>query len=283
MEAGLYVVSTPIGNLSDVTRRAVDTLREATVCYAEDTRRTGRFLASLGISLPLRSLHAHNEAARARELVERVREGQACVLVSDAGTPAVSDPGRRVVEAVLDAGLPVVPIPGPSAVVAALAVSGLPAETFLFLGFPPKAGAERSRWLRRAAGAGMTVVAFESPRRVGALLSALAESGLADRLCVVCRELTKLHEEVVRGPLGELAHQFAGQEVRGEVTLVFQGGSDEVREPDLAEATRLARDLAGAGSSTRDIAERLQEAFGLSRNDAYELGLRASRPTSEDA
>ncbi len=276
METALYVVSTPIGNLADASGRAADTLRSVAVCYAEDTRRTGRLLAALGAEAPLRSLHAHNEASRIEEVLTRLRQGRSCALVADAGTPSISDPGRRLVEAVLEAGLRVVSIPGPSAVTAALAVSGLPADHFLFLGFPPRGGGERATWLERAATAGMTVVAFESPRRVGALLRSLEEAGLGDRPCVLCRELTKLHEEVRRATVRALAAEFSEGEARGEVTLVFEGGPPAAEAPaDREAAERAARRLAAEGLSTRDVAERLREGHGLARNEAYEMALRA--------
>lgn len=278
MESALYVVSTPIGNLGDLTARAADVLREADVVYAEDTRRTGKLLAAVGgVEAALRSLHAHNEAARAGEILQRLRAGGICALVSDAGTPAVSDPGRRVVAAVHEAGLRVIPVPGPSAVLAALAAAGLPADRFLFAGFPPRSGASREEWMTWVAASPATVVAFESPRRLEALLEDLVEAGLGERACCVGRELTKLHEETLRGTVADVLAGLHGRDVRGEVTLVLEGatggdGWEEEREA-VEEA---AGAMAAAGHSTRDIAERLQEEFGVPRNDAYRLGLRAA-------
>ncbi len=286
VDPALYVVSTPIGNLADITRRAVEVLGHVSVCYAEDTRRTGRLLAALGADVPLRSLHAHNEAARVEEVLARLREKQACALVSDAGTPVVSDPGRRLVDAVLEAGLPVVPVPGPSAVMAALAISGLPADRFLFLGFPPRGGEARRQWLERVARAESTVVVFESPRRLAALLRDLEGSGLGERDGVVCRELTKLHEEVRRGTVSELRRQYDAADVRGEVTVVLRGGEGEPGHgaaDDPAAARTVARTLSASGLRTREIAAKLQERCGLARNEAYELALGAEEAGREPA
>lgn len=275
MAGVLYVVSTPIGNREDLTPRAASVLADADVCFAEDTRRTGRLLAHLGIDATLRSLHAHNEAARVEEVLARLSGGEDCALVTDAGTPTVSDPGRRVVAAALEAGHHVAPVPGPTAVGAALSVSGLPADEFLFLGFPPRKGASRHEWLRRALDSSFTVVAYESPKRLARLLDDLVAGGAADRAAVVCRELTKLHEEVVRGTTQELRDRYEAEEARGEVTLVLEGRAGPPPGAPRAEVERAARKLAGAGASTRDIADRLRERFGLSRNEAYEVGLRA--------
>jgi len=273
MSGVLYLVSTPIGNLGDLTFRAKAILEAAHVCYAEDTRRTGRLLAGLDLKVPLRSLHAHNEAARAGEVIERLRAGEECALVSDAGTPIISDPGRRVVNAVLDAGLKVVPIPGPSAVTAALVASGFDGDRFSFLGFPPRSGRDRSRWLELATGSSLTWVAFESPKRLHRLLSDLAEHGLGDRRAAVCRELTKLHEEVRRDTIAGLARVYQGQEVRGEVTVVVEGGP--VPGGPVIDPRVRAAELADAGCGAREIATRLREELGLSRNEAYDLGLLA--------
>ncbi len=271
MSGVLYLVSTPIGNLADLTIRARTTLETADVCYAEDTRRTGRLLAHLDLKVTLRSLHAHNEAARTGEIIERVQAGQACAVVSDAGTPAISDPGRRVVNAVLNAGLRVVPIPGPSAVTAALVASGFEADRFSFLGFPPRSGRDRARWLALATGSGLTWVAFESPKRLHRLLADLVNEGLGVRRGAVCRELTKLHEEVRRDTIAGLAGVYQDQEVRGEVTVVVEGGP--VPGGPVVDPRGRATELADAGCGAREIATRLQEELGLSRNEAYDLGL----------
>lgn len=273
MEAGLYVIGTPIGNLGDLTRRAAETLPEMDVVYAEDTRRTGRLLESLGTDVPLRSLHEHNEARRVEEITDRLADGERVGLVTDAGTPAVSDPGRRAVAEALEAGHRVSPVPGASAVTTALSVSGLEADRFVFLGFPPRKGADREECLRMIAELPLTSVLFESPRRVGELLSQLGERGLGGRRGALCREMTKKFEEIRAGTVADLREWARGREIRGEVTLVLEGG-DEARNAVPADAVReAARELLSAGRSTRDVSEHLQRAYGLSRNEAYELAL----------
>ena len=276
MESALYVVGTPIGNLSDLSDRAGEVLRRADVVYAEDTRRTGLLLKAIGSEAPLRSLHEHNEAERTGEVLDRLREGGRCALVTDAGTPGISDPGRRVVAAVRDRGADVVPIPGPSAVTAALSVAGLPADRFAFLGFPPRSGRARDAWMERVETLPLTAVVFEAPGRVADLLEDWAERGLGDRSCVLCRELTKLHEEVLRAPVRELAERLAGTDVRGEVTLVLEGAEAPGWEARRDEARRAGRRLVREGGSTRDVSDHLQEAFGVPRNVAYEMALELS-------
>lgn len=276
MESGLYVVGTPIGNLEDLTERAVRVLRGVEFVYAEDTRRTGRLLAAIDAGAPLRSLHAHNEARRVEEALARLAAGAALALVSDAGTPAVSDPGRRLVSAVLEAGHRTIPVPGPSAVLAALSVAGLPADQFRFAGFPPRRGAEREAWLTEVADGSATTVAFESPRRLPRLLEELEAAGLGGRTAVLCREMTKLHEEVRRATVSELRAELAGRPPRGEVTLVLEGGEEGREAPSEERIERRARGLAEEGLGTREIARRLQEELGVARNRAYEIGLRAA-------
>lgn len=273
MSGTLYLISTPIGNLADLAPRAREALTRVAVCYAEDTRRTGRMLARLDVEASLRSLHAHNEAQRAEEIVSRLRDGLDCAIVSDAGTPSISDPGSRAVDAAHEAGCPVVPIPGPSAVPTALAVSGFAADRYAFLGFPPRSGRRRTEWFELLVALPLTVVVFESPRRLAATLSELVEHGLADRRAAVCRELTKLHEEIRRGTTAELARVYEAEEPRGEVTLVIEAG--ELPEVTTPAASPRARELAAAGHGARDIAETLREEFGLRRNEAYQLGLEA--------
>lgn len=275
MDSALYVVGTPIGNLEDLSRRAATVLAGVDRVYAEDTRHTGRLLAGAGIEADLRSLHEHNEASRCSEVVDLIAGGRSAALVSDAGTPAVSDPGSRLVRAVLAAGLPVRAVPGPSAPAAALSVSGLPADRYLFLGFPPRSGRERDAWLDQASRSRVTVVAFESPRRVADLAADLVRLGLGERWCVLCRELTKLHEEVAAGTVAELAERLREMDVRGEVTLVLEAGGGSDWRDRLEEIRAAARLRVAAGDSTRDAATHLQERFGLPRNEAYALALEA--------
>lgn len=279
VEPGLYVVATPIGNLADVTRRAVDVLRSVDAVYAEDTRRTGVLLQELGIDASLRSFHEHNAARRTEEILERLADAKSCALVSDAGTPTVSDPGRRVVHRALAEGHRVVPVPGPSAVVAALSVSGLPADRFAFLGFPPRKGTDRETWLTRLTSIPLTVVAFESPRRISDLLRDLVDRGLESRRCVLCRELTKKFEEVRSGALEDVLGGLDPETVRGEITVVLEGAEPEGWENRRRAVTRDARRLLSEGRSTRDVVRHLRERHGVPRNDAYDLALEVEGET----
>lgn len=268
------MVGTPIGNLSDVSERAADTLRAVDACFAEDTRRTGILLKSIGAETALRSLHEHNERARIDEVLTRLAEGQSVALVSDAGTPTISDPGCRLLAAAHEAGATVSPVPGPSAVLAALSVAGLPADRFFFAGFAPRRGRERKEWVAAIKASPDTCVAFEAPGRIAALLETLALAGLSERGGIVCRELTKIHEEVTRATIAELATVYGSRAVKGEVTLVIEGVAANADSPvDLAVVTALARDLAADGVSRRDIADRLGREYGLSRNEAYRASL----------
>lgn len=262
----LHVVATPIGNLEDVTLRALRVLREADAIYAEDTRRTRTLLERHGVAGRPRSLHAHNEAERTAEALARLEAGENLALVSDAGTPLVSDPGARLVAAAREAGHPVVPVPGASAVLAALVASGLPAVPFTFVGFPPRKAGERRRLLAGLAQRPETLVLFESPRRLAATLRGLAEA-LGDREACVARELTKLHEEAVRGRLSELARRFA-EGARGEVTLVVAGAPSEVAWDEVAVARRV-EELVKAGHTPREVADTLAPLTGRPRRELY--------------
>ena len=271
MSGGLVVCPTPIGNLADVTLRVLDELRTAAVIACEDTRRTLTLLDRHGISAPRVSLTEHNEAARIPALLERVRAGERVALVSDAGTPTVSDPGGRLVAAALDAGLPVEVLPGPSAVTTAAAASGLAGDGFAFCGFLPRTPAGIAALLDHLDAAGLALVAFESPRRLPATLRALAERD-PGRRAAVCRELTKLHEEVRRGTLSELAAHYASPP-KGEVTLVLAPAAPGERVEPAADALR---ELAEALGSRRaaSLAARLT---GVPRNRLYATITRARR------
>lgn len=281
----LYLVSTPIGNLGDISSRALETLREVTTIYAEDTRRTQILTRHFGIGARLKSLHAHNERSRVSEVNAMLEAGNDCALVTDAGTPGVSDPGASLVRSVSEAGFTVVAIPGPSAVLTALAVSGFSSDQFLFLGFPPRKGRLRREWLKSCADARLTLVAFESPRRLSKLLVDLVEVGFGDTAACVCRELTKVHEEVRRGTLAALVDYYDGELVRGEVTLVIDGTA-RPKEDDsisnLAKAQVDAARLAKTGMSTRQIARTIQAAYELARNQAYETALGAVEPGADE-
>jgi 16S rRNA (cytidine1402-2'-O)-methyltransferase len=273
----LHVVATPIGNLEDVTLRALRVLREADLVLAEDTRRTRILLDRHGIVAKPRSLHAHNEAARSEEALAALRAGSDVALVSDAGTPLVSDPGARLVAAAAEAGHGVVSIPGPSAVLAALTVSGLASDRFAFLGFLPRRDAARRALLRRHAALPGPLVLFESPRRVAATLRLLREE-LGDRAACVARELTKIHEEALRAPLSALEARLA-KGARGEITIVVAGaGADagEARPAEPAPAEPLdvqIRALLAAGRSPREIASGLARSSGLPRRAVYARAL----------
>ncbi|WP_419948535.1 16S rRNA (cytidine(1402)-2'-O)-methyltransferase [Candidatus Palauibacter sp.] len=282
MSGTLYVVGTPIGNLDDMPGRAARILCSADVCYAEDTRRTGTLLARLEADVPLRSLHRHNERSRVDEILAHLARGNSIALVSDAGTPTVSDPGRLVLGAVREAGYDVCPIPGPSAILAALSISGLPADRFSFFGFAPRRGSARAAWIAELLGCPHTTIVFEAPGRVGALLEELARAGLADRHAVLCREMTKLHEEIMAGSVDELAAEWGPREVRGEVTLVFAGAPPGNEGPDLAVLMDKARHLSREGLRRREIADQLAEECGLSRNEAYRVSLRVGETPSDD-
>jgi 16S rRNA (cytidine1402-2'-O)-methyltransferase len=265
----LHLVATPIGNLEDVTLRALRVLREAGLVLAEDTRRTRILLERHGIAARPHSLHAHNEAARVAQALAALAAGRDVALVSDAGTPLVSDPGERLVVAAIAAGHAVVPVPGASAVLAALAGSGLPAVPFAFLGFAPRRAGERAEAFSAWRGRPETLVLFESPNRVGVTLRALSET-FGERPACVARELTKRHEEWARGTLAELAERFAGG-ARGEVTIVVGGApAAEARAPAPAAAVdaRIAA-LVAEGRGAREIAATLARETGLPRRALY--------------
>jgi 16S rRNA (cytidine1402-2'-O)-methyltransferase len=261
----LVVCPTPIGNLEDVTLRVLRVLAESDVIACEDTRQTRKLLTRHGIEARLVSYHEHNERRRARELVERIGAGEVVALVSDAGTPGVSDPGAVVVRACMEAGLPVEVLPGPSAAVTALVASGLPGERWRFAGFLPRREGELRRELE--AGTHETLVAYESPRRVGATLRTLAALD-PERPVAVCRELTKLHEEVVRGTAAELAERFA-EGARGEVVLVIGPAADSGRELDVAGAREAVERLVEAGARRRAAASVVASLTGVAANRLY--------------
>ena len=232
MPGTLFVVATPIGNLEDITARALRVLREVALIAAEDTRRTARLLARYAIGTPTTSFHEHNETRKTAPLLARLTRGDDIALVSDAGTPAVSDPGQHLIRAAIDAGIRVEPIPGPSAVMAALAASGLPSSTFTFLGFPPIRAKDRIKWFQSLREAGRTIVFFEAPHRIRETLDELRHS-VGDRPIVLCRELTKAHEELVVRPISEVLSRL--DKPKGEFTVVINiGQSTEVRQLEPA-------------------------------------------------
>jgi len=266
----LYVVATPLGTLGDLTPRAAEILRGTPVVAAEDTRRTRGLLTHLGASPRLLSFHQHSDQRRLDVILALLEEGRDVALVSDAGTPVVSDPGADLVAAVRARGGAVVPIPGVSAVATALSVCGFPGDRYLFLGFVPRKGSERTRLLARAAAEEWPVVLFEAPGRLLPLLRDLAVAAGADRRGFVGRELTKLHEELRGGTLAGLADYFSEREPRGEITVVLEGTGEAAAPPDRsAEAAGLAAEWLAGGMSRRDVVDRLMSTLGLPRNEAY--------------
>lgn len=265
----LYLVSTPIGNLGDMSHRAVEVLSSAALVIAEDTRHSRRLLDHYRIATPLNSYHEHNEAKETPRLVARLLSGDSIALISDAGTPLISDPGSRLVAAAVAAGIPVVPIPGASSVMAALVASGLSLERFTFLGFLPRKGRERAEIIAEIVDSRGTVVLFEAPNRVAATLEALIEAGAGERQAVVARELTKRFEEFKRGSVAELAAHYSKADPKGEVVLVIAGA--EARAVSESELNDAAAKIRAAGKSPRDVMDYLVSALGASRNAAYRI------------
>jgi 16S rRNA (cytidine1402-2'-O)-methyltransferase len=262
----LYLVATPIGNLGDITLRALETLRAVSVVLAEDTRRTRALLTHFEIKKPLVNHDAHASPASIGAVLERLLGGESAALVTDAGTPSVSDPGTALVAAAYERGVPVVPIPGVSAVTAAVAASGLVDSAFSFFGFPARGGKKRADFLNRVARSREPVVLFESPHRVGRLLEDLAELA-PQRRAVMCRELTKLHEEIARGTLAELAARDPTE--RGEVTLVIDGSEAEDESGDEPPSDEELLELLSSGESPRAIVDALGTRSGGARRELY--------------
>lgn len=263
----LYVVATPIGNLQDMTPRAVETLRSVLLIAAEDTRHSGQLRATFDIRTPMISYHHHNRQQRERRLLDALADGNVA-LIADAGTPGIADPGREIVEAALREGHTVVPIPGASAMATAVSASGLVEGPFVFLGFLTRKGEERRSELAKAAAIGWPLVLFESPVRLVQTLKDLANA-LDDREAVVARELTKLHEEIVRGTLSQLAERFAEGEVRGEIVIVV-GPAREV-EAMTGDLPELARRLLADGLKPSRAARELASIAGIAGDEAYAI------------
>ncbi|WP_369792953.1 16S rRNA (cytidine(1402)-2'-O)-methyltransferase [Kocuria sp. ZOR0020] len=272
----LVLAGTPIGNLGDASARLREALATAEVIAAEDTRRTRKLASGLGITLSARLVahHEHNEAASAEDLLAEVRSGRTVLVVSDAGMPTVSDPGYRVAAAAAAEGLTVTALPGPSAVLTALAVSGLPSDRFVFEGFLPRKSGQREARLQDLTTEPRTMVFYEAPHRLGAMLTALTEAFGSARPAVVARELTKLHEEVLRGTVGSLAELVEGEGVRGEIVVVVQGAPepDPQKPEDLVEEVEA---LVADGIRLKDAAGAVAAAQGLSKRELYESVLAA--------
>ena len=277
----LFVVSTPIGNMGDFSFRAVEVLKAVAVILAEDTRHSKRLLDHFDITTPMISHHEHNEAKTTPAVLARLERGDDVALISDAGTPLLSDPGARLVAAALDAGLRVVPIPGASALLAALVASGLPAEPFTFYGFLPRRGGDRERVIASIASLEHTAVLYEAPGRVGATLADLAGGAGTERATCVAREMTKKFEEVRRGTLGALARYYAETAPRGEVVIIIGGAA--ARALDVASLESAARELRSGGLSARDVVSTLVAKHGASRNQAYRLVHGEGSSSSEES
>jgi 16S rRNA (cytidine1402-2'-O)-methyltransferase len=280
----LYVVSTPIGNLGDLTFRALDVLRTVSLIVAEDTRHSRTLLDHYAIRTPVSAYHEHNEARETPKLIGRLQAGDSIALISDAGTPLLSDPGGRLVRACADAGLAVVPVPGASALLAALVASGIAADRFTFYGFLDRKGKARVHALAEIARSAVTSVLYESPNRVGRTLADLVEAGAGTRQVAIARELTKRFEEVRRGTVAELAAAIGETTVRGEVVLVIEGASEAPSAVDDDSLRALATQWRADGASPRDILGRLTQELGVPRNLAYRIAHeRTAEHASDDA
>ena len=273
----LVLAATPIGDPRDAAPRLAQEIAGADVVAAEDTRRLSRLCAALEVSPTgsVLSYHEHNEASRTADLLERLVAGDRVVVVTDAGMPSVSDPGYRLVSAAIEAGVQVTCVPGPSAVLMALAVSGLPVDRFAFEGFPSRKAGERLRALQALAGERRTMIFFEAPHRLDATLAAMATAFGDDRPAAVCRELTKTYEEVRRGGLRALAG-WAAEGVRGEITIVVGGAPEVAADPD--SALRAVQERVAAGERLKDVTADVAAATGLSRKELYNAALAARKP-----
>ena len=269
MPGTLYMVATPIGNLQDITLRAIETLRSVNVIACEDTRRTRNLLTHLRISNRLVSYHEHNEHERAEELSDRLLLGESVAVVSDAGTPGISDPGFRLVQRAIEIGAPVVPIPGPAAFVNAVIASGLPTDSVLFAGFLPSKKGERRRRLQELADVPATLVFYEAPHRLTKSLADCREV-LGDRRAAVARELTKLYEEITRGTLAELVELYSARSVKGEIVIVIerQTTSPNTGSQHTDLPTRIA-ELESQGHDPKAALKKAAKEFGISKSEAY--------------
>jgi 16S rRNA (cytidine1402-2'-O)-methyltransferase len=273
MTGTLYLVATPIGNLEDISQRALRTLREVDVVACEDTRRTRVLLNHFGIKTKTISYHEHNERARAEQLCEDMHAGKSVALVSDAGTPLISDPGFRIVQAAIARQIAVVPIPGPTALVAALVASGLSSDEFLFAGFLPARANARQAKLEELRTVSLTLVFYEAPHRIAATLKVALEV-FGDRSAVVARELTKLHEEIARGRLSELTKRFgADSTTRGEIVLIISGADESAGEAQASPTNLVERvnELESGGMDARSALKQAARELGMKRAEAYRL------------
>jgi 16S rRNA (cytidine1402-2'-O)-methyltransferase len=274
----IYIVATPIGNLEDITLRALRVLKEVAVVAAEDTRHTQILLSHYDIHTPLTSYHEHNEKTKSQELVTRLARGQNVALVSDAGTPAISDPGFRLVVRAIRAGVRIIPVPGASALTAVLSASGLPTDRFVFEGFLPARKTQRRERLQTLRDETRTLIFYEAPHRLKDTLGDIREL-LGNREAVLAREVSKIHEEFLRGPVSELVRALGSGDIRGEVTLIISGSSGL---PGVSEDRLKAEilELKGKGLRVKEIAEVLGEKFGYPKKEIYRLALRGAKVSS---
>jgi 16S rRNA (cytidine1402-2'-O)-methyltransferase len=274
----LYVVATPIGNLGDITARGLTVLEHVSLIAAEDTRHTGKLLAHFGIKTPILSYHTFNERARRERLLDALSEGDVA-LVSDAGTPAIADPGRDLVAAAIEAGFTVTPIPGASSLTAAVSASGLIDGPFLTLGFLPRKGKERATTLAKAASSGYPVIIFEAPSRTAVTLEDLLSS-FGDREAFVAREMTKLHEELKSGPLSNMAKQYQATPPRGEIVIVVAGNNMNSVQSTEQDASEIVRRLVDSGLKPSEVAREAASMTGLPKSELYELALKLRKSPS---
>lgn len=265
----LYVCATPIGNLEDITLRALRVLKEADLIAAEDTRVTIKLLSHYGISTPMTSYHEHNEATRGRELIEEMKAGKKVALVSDAGMPGISDPGHRLIKACIEEGIPVEPVPGPSALITAVVISGLPTDSFIFQGFLPKKKGERTALLNELLSSGRTVVLFESPKRLKRTLEEALEIDPSIS-AVVARELTKKFEEVIRGTVSELLSRLRSTEIKGEIVLLFGPTKKRAQIPEPDDLREAVVDLIKKGTRKKQAISEVAKKYGISKHLVYE-------------
>lgn len=271
MAGVLYIVPTPIGNLEDITLRALRVLKEVDLIAAEDTRHARQLLNHYGVKTPLTSYHEHNEREKAESLVIRIKNGARVAVVSDAGTPAIADPGYRLVLAAIGAGIEIVPLPGASALATVLSASGMPTDRFLFEGFLPAKKSDRIAKLQSLREQTATLVFYEAPHRLLEALNDLHQI-LGNRRLVMAREVSKIHEEFLRGTVTEIVAALAGREVKGEITLVVHGATGEAKISEQ-ELRREIERLTAAGEGVKQIAELLGEHYGLTKREVYRLTL----------
>ena len=269
MPGTLYLVATPIGNLDDITLRAIKVLGDVNLIACEDTRHTRKLLTHFGTNTRTISYHEHNERERAAELLERLKNGENIAVVSDAGTPGISDPGFRLVQVAIENDIPVVPIPGAAAFVSALIASGIPTDEFFFAGFLPSRATARRAKLKELQALPATLIFYEAPHRLAASLRDASEI-LGQRNAVVARELTKVHEEIARGSLGELASRYESESVRGEIVLVIERASKETATlPTSRSIVEVVESLESEGLDHRAALKKAAREFGISRDEAY--------------